>query len=280
MSTYRLKNNAIFQYIYVYYLALGFLLFFFGFNQILKINPGLIINSSAALIPFNGLPVKSFAIINASLLLLLLLISRKFLHLQLYRILIFILFVFFEDLYNTSGLKTNLFLFWFWSLLALCFLPNLSKKSDMRRFYYLVWTVWFQRSIVLSFYFLSGLWKLIGMFMQMFNGEDHILTYKGLSYHLASEIIRTQNRSYLADLIFENTWMNPVMMFSALAIQLSAIYFIFRQEYIWLMGLGLLLFHFGGLFALSIPYPTNFLLVAVLFLLNPLVDSESTNLRR
>ena len=55
--------------------------------------------------------------------------------------------------------------------------------------------------------------------MQMFNGEDHILTYKGLSYHLASEIIRTQNRSYLADLIFENTWMNPVMMFSALAIQ-------------------------------------------------------------
>ena len=272
MKKYFYLNSKILQSWYLFYLALAYLIFQFAMTQFMRMPPDQIIDEIGILYLFNGLPMRLTALIIGSVLLVLLLVSNYLISFRWFRILVFVLFLLVEAFYNTNGLKTNIFLFWFWACFALCFCPSVRKNHDLKSFYYLVWTQWFQRSLVLLLYFQSGVWKTVGLVEQIYNNEAHALTRKGLSYHLASEMIRTGNRPVWTDFILQNTFFNTLMVLSVFVIQLGTIVFILRPKNYRIIGGLLMIFHIGSFFSLSITYPTNFLLVMILFLKSPEIE--------
>ena len=278
MTFYQIQNKLIEKYISVFYFCFAFLVIQFGFPQILKIaEHSTFFDIGLAFEFLKNVPAKPIALFATSALSVLLLLNGQFIQKRWYRVSIFLLTLCFESFYNSNGLKTNLFVFWFWSIFALALLPTTSLKTEIKKFYYYSWSIWLQQSIVLTLYFLSGFWKFTGMVSQEILNQDSILSNKGLTYHLASEIIRTQNYPILRNLILAETALNPLMMVSVLLFQLSSVYFIFKPKHIKLYGLMSLAFHFGSYFALSISYPTNLVLGICLFLNDPFINKAGTN---
>lgn len=180
----------------------------------------------------------------------------------------FILFFLYEGLYGSIGGRTHLYQFWLWSAAILALIPTQPCRSKPQNLGYIVgW--WGSLSIILMFYGLSGMWKVIGCFQQIVAGEPSILSPKGLLYHIASEKIRAGVNPPLFSFLKEHQFLNPPLELLVTLLQVSCFYAIFNTKWHRPIGLILILFHIGTYFILSITYPTNMLLLATTLAASP-----------
>lgn len=193
---------------------------------------------------------------------------------SLWRRVCFLLLLMFEMHYNKVGAVTHLFQFWLWSAFILALMPPYQQHSEKDWFTdHLRKAVQYSIGMILSFYFLSGLWKLIGVFIQLIHGEPHFFTTNGLVYHLYSEILRAGANPLLKNLILQHREFNIFLSVSAVSIQIFAISGIFKTHYHRRIGYLLLAFHLGTAAALDITYPTNIILVIWALVLSPFNNS-------
>lgn len=266
MKNWEFKNQPYIQRIRFFYLILSFLVFYFGLAQFMKISTEAPITESGILSLLNGWPYTYTSIAIALAMIAVSVLAAFYWESQILRISVVVFFFIFKDLFNSFGTSNNLFQFWFWAAILFSFIPSLYNKKESTRFFYLSWGTWGAKGIVLLFYGLSGLWKIIGFFSQWVKSEEHIFTMKGLSYHLASEIIRAGRNPIFKDFILQNTALNPLLMLTVVLTQLFCFVAIVKPQFMKPAGLMLLLFHIGSFLTLSISFPTGFLLVLVLLL--------------
>ncbi len=170
---------------------------------------------------------------------------------------------------NSTGGLTHLYQFWLWSSLMLIWAPTIKKNSseDDQKQYLASW--WGAQSIVLLMYGISGMWKCIGFIVQIFQNQTGIFMPSGLSYHLASEIIRAGADPILGTWLLAHPNLQPLLAIPTALIQLSCFVGIFNAGLRPYLAVALILFHLGTYFFLAINYPTNFALIPILFLLVP-----------
>lgn len=165
--------------------------------------------------------------------------------------------LFMSAIMSSSGGVTHLFQFWLWAQIAIILSPHGQKVRAAQ-------------GIVLLLYFLSGFWKLEGGLRQLINGEPSIFSNHGMLSHLASEIIRSNAKPILKDWWFNHEWIGSIFGFSTVILQLGLLplflYYKNNLKIKYFIGLSLLSFHLGTALFLSITYPTNVLLVLILFL--------------
>ena len=196
---------------------------------------------------------------------------------QSFRILVFIALFLTNAVTNSAGATTHLYQFWLWSAFVLATVPGQFPRVTEHRFRQnLIWGWWGAQSIVLMFYGLSGFWKTEGLIEQLFKGEPNLLSNSGISYHLASEMIRTGSQPLLGRWLLQFQSFSPLLAIGVIVLQLSCFAAIFRPG--WLtraLGIGLILFHVGTYLFLAITYPTNVVLVGILLATSPFSKGRS-----
>ena len=221
---------------------------------------------------FDGTPLPTVQIFCCLILILVCCLAGIWPRSQSFRILVFVALFLMNAVANSAGATTHLYQFWLWSAFIMATVPGRSKKITERRFYYYLMLGWWgAQAIVLMFYGLSGFWKTVGLFEQIFKGEPNLLSASGLSYHLASEMLRTGSQPLLGPWLLKFQWFSPVLAIAVIVLQLSCLAALFRGG--WLrraVGIGLILFHIGTYLFLAITYPTNVVLVGVLLATNSL----------
>jgi hypothetical protein len=202
---------------------------------------------------------------------------------QLARVLAFCSLFLVNAAVNSDGGTTHLYQFWLWSALALAMIPSerlpwISQTERRRRHRRLIgW--WAAQSVVLLFYGLSGIWKCVGLVDQIFKGEPHLLSAKGLAYHLASETLRAGAHPILGDWLLNHEALSPLLAGGVILIQLSCLVAISHAGLRKWVGLALIGFHLGTYLFLSITYPTNVFLIGVLLVTNPFANSFKVDFR-
>lgn len=252
-----------------YYLVLAALINIYGLGQVKNFRPEFkpVYLSVASL--FDGLEYRS-ALLCSSLLLIgccfwaALQVTSRW-----PRAFVFITLLLYSAVTISSGGITHLYQFWLWSSFMLACAPSLGADASLQKqnIYYLTW--WGAQSVVLLMYGLSGLWKTIGFFVQIFRGAPGILSPDGLSYHYASEVIRAGADPLFGPWLLTHGNWQPPMAFAIITLQLTCFVGIFKSSLRPFLGGALILFHFSTYFFLAISYPTNFALIPILFLLMP-----------
>jgi hypothetical protein len=182
---------------------------------------------------------------------------------QVFRALVFVTLFCFNAAIHSFGDTTHSYEFWLWAAFALATLP--AKKARFR--FPIAW--WGAQTTVLLFYGLSGFWKVTGAIIQLSRGEPWLFGTKGLSYHLASEMLRVGVHPILGNWLLQNQAFSPLLAAGVAVIQLSCLIAIFRVSWRRWIGIALLSFHLGTYFFLSITYPTNVALVGILLAATP-----------
>lgn len=240
-----------------YYFMLAILINIYGLGQVKNFRPDfkpVYLNIAGI---FSGLEYR-MALLYSSLLLMACCFWAAF-HMtsRWPKIFVFVALLLYSAVTISSGGVTHLYQFWLWSAFLLAWAPPFD----------LAW--WGAQSVVLLMYGLSGLWKLIGFFVQISNGDSGIFSPHGLSYHYASEVIRAGADSLLGPWLLEHGNWQPIMSITIVALQLLCFVGIFKSNLRPYLGAALILFHLSTYFFLSINYPTNFALIFILFLLIP-----------
>lgn len=182
------------------------------------------------------------------------------------RILVVLFLLLYAAVVNSTGGVTHLYQFWFWTSVALAFAPTLKKPNDIKlKISYLrAWSN--AQAVFLVMYGLSGFWKMAGAIDQYLRAEPNLFSIDGLSFHLASEIIRANAAPMLGSLLFEHGSWQPLMAFLIVGLQLSCFVGVFLPRIRPGLGIFILMFHLGTFFFLSITYPTNVLLAPLLLM--------------
>lgn len=258
------------NWVRLYYFGVIALIFIFGLKKFFNLDHSFVPVDSYLDPIYKIWSFKLLSSINAILIMLVGLFLVKSPKNQTLRVLLFFCFLIFEEQINSIGAKTHLFQFWLWSSLGLALVPTLKKQEIEFKIKNLELGIWAAGSIILCMYFLSGLWKLIGVFIQLLANEPHLLTRDGLTYHVYSEVLRANANPIAMNFLKSQSWINPILSLGVIFIQIGAILGVFNLKFWKPLGFFLLSFHFGTLLILDITYPTNFLLVGIVFLLNPL----------
>lgn len=269
-----LKIKPLFENVLIamraYYVTLAALINIFGIGQIKNYGQGFKPAYIGIAAIFNNMDYRYALLISSLVLIVACFIAALKISWRWPRIFVFLSLLLFAAVMNSTGGATHLYQFWLWSSFVLAWAPSCSetcsRHAQMR--YLLSW--WGAQSIVLLMYGLSGFWKVIGGIVQLYNHQTHILAPKGLSYHLASEIIRTGSNPLFGPWLLAHENWQPAMSLAVIVLQLSCLVGIFKLQWRFYIGLALIAFHFSTYFFLAINYPTNFALIAILFLIVPI----------
>ncbi len=267
------KTNFIYEKVLtatqIYYFTLAALINIYGLGQIKNFQSDFkpIYFNVASI--FTGLNYRQSLLYSSVILIFCCFLAAMKVRWRLPKIAVSLSLLLYAAVTNSAGGLTHLYQFWFWSSVMLIWAPSIKDHSndDTKKFYLVSW--WGAQSIVLLMYGLSGMWKCIGFFVQILQNQTGIFMTSGLSYHLASEIIRAGANPVLGQWLLENPDLQPMLAIPTAVIQLSCFVGIFKTQLRPYLGLALIVFHLGTFFFLAINYPTNFALIPILFLLVP-----------
>jgi len=151
-------------------------------------------------------------------------------------------------------------------------LVDLGSSSQTRRLFQLKCA----QFVTLLIYFLAGLWKLrefIGLLLSREKSLIEVSQY--LPSSVASKMMENQawNYSGLWFMSLPST-IHGLAWIMAMIIQLGAIFFIFKDSYLRLIGIVLITFHLGAHLLLKITFTPMMFLLLVLFFISPFKKAD------
>lgn len=173
-----------------------------------------------------------------------------------------------------------------WLGIGFCFifLPD-GKRGQLqgsitKRQLYLT-TFWAALALVLSFYSLSGFWKVIMGGYQLLKGETHSFAVDAMAHHIASDMIAhhmfTPNyANKIGSFIVKYPLVGWPMYLSVIYLQLFAFVAAFRPALHRFWGISLIGFHLMSSLTFSIGFTRNVLLLALFLVGSPFVDSKNS----
>lgn len=134
--------------------------------------------------------------------------------------------------------------------------------------------LWTAQAAVLLTYSLSGLGKFLGAFYQFARGEIGAFSPNALAYHVADRLLQTASVSVLGEWLIAYPLLGwPGMLFTVY-LQCTAIAVAFRPALQRWWAAGLAAFHVVSFFTMTINFPQNVFLLALLFFHSPFAPAE------
>ena len=128
---------------------------------------------------------------------------------------------------------------------------------------------WACQAVVLLSYTMSGLGKLAGSFYQVALGQPNVFSLNALALHTAARLSQTDSTSLLGDWVLAHPWAGWPPMVGTFYLQLFAFWVAFRPALQRWWAAGFIGFHAGSFFLMTINFPQNCFLLALLFFRSP-----------
>jgi hypothetical protein len=127
------------------------------------------------------------------------------------------------------------------------------------------------RTVTLLTYSLSGMAKIAFCFIQTFRGEMNSLHPYAMGAHIADRLLETNDvsNSTLGPWLIDHVWIAWPLMLGTIYLQAFSLWAAFRPSLQIPWALGLITFHIMSSLTITIDFPQNCLLLALLFLLHP-----------
>ena len=139
---------------------------------------------------------------------------------------------------------------------------------------------WTAQAALLLTYSLSGLGKFAGAFYQLTRGETGAFSPNALAYHVAERLLQTASVSVLGEWLIDYPLLGwPGMLFTVY-LQCTALAVAFRPSLQRWWAAGLAAFHVVSFFTMTINFPQNVFLLALLFFHSPFAPAEPPPLAR
>ena len=166
---------------------------------------------------------------------------------------------------------------WFWIAALFVFLPDASKDDILRSRVLRVQvlnTFAGAMALILLFYTMSGYYKVFDAVVHLIRGEFSGFSPAAMAHTLAWRTMQTDTTPLLAGYIIDNPVLGWPLYVGLYYIELVAIMIFFRPSLHRAWGVLLMLFHFGTILFMDIPFPTHVLFCAMLFVLSPFAPEK------
>ncbi|MBV9657936.1 MAG: hypothetical protein JO295_07480 [Verrucomicrobia bacterium] len=151
------------------------------------------------------------------------------------------------------------------------------RRSVRERTLLVFWTC---QAVVMLSYTLSGLGKFGGAFYQLAHGQPTVFSPDALALHVAERLAQTDSTSLLGSWLLAHPWTGWPLMLSAIYLQTFAFWIAFRPALQRFWAVGLIGFHIGSFFLMTINFPQNSFLLALFFFRSPFADEAWPRLRQ
>ena len=160
---------------------------------------------------------------------------------------------------------------WLWVLIGLIFLPpNFNGTSVSRWVRQRTLDVfWGIQAVLLMFYSMSGLLKLLPVPFQFWAGQPTAFSPDALARHIADRALQTGSSSLFGDLFVENIWLSWPAFICGLFLETFSLAVAFRPRVHRLWGVALIGLHLSIGLTMGIWFIKNILLIGLFFLNSP-----------
>jgi len=160
---------------------------------------------------------------------------------------------------------------WLFVAAILIFLPRgpwagRTRKLDRQYFLAVFWSAQF---VVLFFYSLTGMWKILFAFKSLFEGRTGGFSFAGFSYIVASRILRGNEDTVLGHFFVQHEIIGWALYIGTMYLESTSILIAFRPRLHRVWGIGLILFHFATQLTMGFSFTENVALVGLLFVCSP-----------
>ena len=128
---------------------------------------------------------------------------------------------------------------------------------------------WLCQAGVLLSYTMSGLGKLGGALYQLALGQPNAFAPGALGSHIALRLLQTHSQSELGAWIIHHPWLTWPGLPAAIYLELFSFWIVFRPALQRFWAAGLILFHLGTFFTMTITFPQSSFLLALLLFQSP-----------
>lgn len=151
------------------------------------------------------------------------------------------------------------------------FLPDqwqqLEKSiSGRQKFLRLFWAA---QTLILTFYTMSGLLKILFAILQIRNGEIHAFHPEAFSLQIAQRLMTTNSQSLLGPWLVRYSWLGWLPYVTLIYIETFALLAAFRPVLHRLWGISLIVFHLGTWLTMAIPFIAPVMVVGILLVCSP-----------
>lgn len=167
---------------------------------------------------------------------------------------------------------------WFWLSVILVLLPAArtawrpTTDGDRRRTFLQV--VMLGQLVVLFFYTLTGLWKILYATKALVGPGVSAFELDGFSYLIGANLLSTNRATLVGDFLVDNPAIGWLLFNGTIYLEAASLLIVLRPRLHRFWGFGLLLFHIGTQAAMGILFPANVVLLGLLLLCSPFAPDE------
>ncbi|MEQ9620040.1 MAG: hypothetical protein RIG61_12815 [Deltaproteobacteria bacterium] len=130
---------------------------------------------------------------------------------------------------------------------------------------------WGALLLFMTFYSMSGMWKIVAGIAQLVSGETSIFHSSAFALHVAHKILQLNSETILGAFFIKHELLGWFFFISAIYIELFSVIAIFRYSLHRIWGLFLILLHIGIYLAMEIDFAINVLFLAVFLCNSPFI---------
>ncbi|GAB4245910.1 MAG: hypothetical protein OHK005_11540 [Candidatus Methylacidiphilales bacterium] len=118
--------------------------------------------------------------------------------------------------------------------------------------------------VLLLTYTMAGLVKVGAGVVQLVAGQPSLFSLDSLSRHIADRLLQTGATSPVGELLINYSWLGGPFMWATVYLEFFALWAVFRPRLQVPFAIGLILFHIGSFFTMTIIFPQNCVLLGLL----------------
>lgn len=167
---------------------------------------------------------------------------------------------------------------WFWLSVILVLLPAARSAwrpgGDAARRRAFLQVVMLGQLVILFFYTLTGLWKLLYATRALAGPGVSAFELDGFSYLVGANLLSTNRATVLGDVLVDHPVVGWLLFNGTMYLETASILIVLRPRLHRLWGFGLLMFHLGTMAAMGILFPGNVVLLGLLLLCSPFAPDD------
>lgn len=122
-------------------------------------------------------------------------------------------------------------------------------------------------------YTMSGIGKIGGIFLHLWNGEMSPLHPHAMSYIVAERLLQTNTQSLFGEWFVNNPYPSWLALLGAVYLQFASLWFVARPVWHRAWAIGVALFHIFSYFTFTIIFPQSVLVLLLFFAASPFAPS-------
>ena len=158
-----------------------------------------------------------------------------------------------------------------WTLVVFVAVPTAAMRPDARRRDQLSLLIGFARAqtLVLFFYTMAGILKLIGGVVQAAMQEPNLFRLDAMPRQIAARLLQTNDASWLGDWLINHPLVATPLLWGAVYLEAASVWIAWRPSLHRVWGAALIAMHIGIGLAMTIWFDATFPVLLCLLVLSP-----------